>query len=73
MTERTYTEGEALNLAVRAAEIALAQRPNPSHVTVAQAAQMLGVSSRTIARMNLPRNSLGRIAYEDVIAARSSR
>jgi len=70
---RTYTEAEALELAVRAVQIAQAQRPVPSTVTVGEAAQMLGVSPRTIIRLNLPRNSVGRIPYEEVIAARSAR
>jgi hypothetical protein len=73
MNEKMYTETEAFGLAVKAAQIAIAQRPNPTHVTVAQAAQILGVSARTAARMNLPRNSLGKIPYEEVIAARSAR
>jgi hypothetical protein len=73
VTERTYTEREALALAVQAAEIALAGQPHPTHLTLAQAAEILKVSTRTVARMNLPRNSFGRIAYEDVMAARSSK
>lgn len=73
MTSRTYTEPEVTAIAIKAAEIALAQRPTPSHVSVKQAAEILGVSSRTIARLKLPRNAMGRIPYEDVIAARSAR
>lgn len=73
MTERTYTATEAKALAIEAAQLALSQRPVPTHVSVKQAAEILGVSSRTIARLNLPRNSVGRIPYEEVIAARDAR
>lgn len=73
VTDRTYTEPEVRSIALEAAKAAIALRPVPSHVTVAQAAEMLGVSSRTVARMKLPRNSMGRIPYEEVIAARSAK
>lgn len=73
MSEKTYTEQEVNAIAVRAAEIALAQRPVPSTVTVGEAAKMLNVSPRTIIRMNMKRNSVGRIPYEEVIAARAAR
>lgn len=64
MTEKTYSATEAKALAIEAAQVALAQRPVPTHVSVKQAAEMLGLSCRTIARLKLPRNAAGRIPYE---------
>lgn len=74
---RTFTEAEARALAVAAALEALtrfaAARPVPSSVTLGGAAEILGVSTRTVARMKLPRTGTGRIPYSavlDVLAAR---
>ena len=67
------TEQEAMQLIVKALEIHDAKRPVPSHVSVAEAAEILDVTPRTITRMKLPRNSVGKIPYEAVLAARSAR
>lgn len=67
------TEQEALQLIVKALAIHDAQRPVPSCVSVAEAAKMLGVSTRTAVRMKLPRNEAGKIPYEVVLAARSAK
>lgn len=67
------TEEEALNLIRTALAMHDAARPVPSCVTVVEAARMLGVSTRTVTRMNLPRNAVGKIPYEAVLAARSAR
>lgn len=68
-----YTEDEARALAVEAAQEALtrfaASRPVPSSVTAGEAATMLGVSLRTVARLKLPRNRAGRIPYQSVLDA----
>jgi hypothetical protein len=73
MSERMYSEMEARQIAVAAAEEVLARRPVPSSVTAAQAAELLDVSVRTVMRLKLPRNRAGKIPYEAVMAARSSR
>lgn len=67
------TEQEALDLIAKALAIHDAQRPVPSCVTVSEAAEMLGVNRRTVARMKLPRNAAGKIPYEAVLAARAAR
>lgn len=70
MMERTYTSSEAKDLAVSAAQEALARfvatHPTPTNLTLAQAAEMLAVSPRTIQRMGAPRVG-GRIPYSWVI------
>lgn len=73
MSERMYTEQDMRQIAVAAAEEVLARRPVPSSVTMAQAAEILGVSVRTVSRLKLQRNAAGRIPYEAVLEARSSR
>ena len=45
------TDTEALNIAMRAARMALDMRPRPTQVTQTQAAEMLGVSRPTVSRM----------------------
>lgn len=67
------TETEALELIRKALAIRDAERPVPSHVSVAEAAEMLGVSPRTIIRMKLPRNALGKIPYRAVLEALAAR
>ena len=67
------TESEALELIRKALAIHDAQRPVPSCVSVAEAAEMLGVSTRTIVRMKLPRNAAGKIPYEAVLEARAAK
>lgn len=67
------TESEAMELIRKALAIHDAQRPVPSCVSVAEAAEMLGVSTRTAIRMKLPRNAAGKIPYEAVLEARAAR
>jgi hypothetical protein len=67
------TEQEALELICKALAIHDAKRPVPSCVSVTEAAKMIGVSRRTLVRMNLPRNEAGKIPYEAVVAARAAR
>jgi hypothetical protein len=67
------TEQEAMALICKALAIHDAQRPVPSCVSVTEAAKMLGVSRRTLVRLNLPRNDAGKIPYESVLAARAAR
>lgn len=68
-----YTEDEARALAIDAAQEALtrfaASRPVPTAVSASEAATMLGVSVRTVARMKLPRNRAGKIPYQVVLDA----
>lgn len=75
--ERMYSEREARALAVSAAQEALArfaaERPMPSSVSIEDAAEILGVSRRTVARMRLPRNKAGRIPYAAVLDAISAK
>ena len=63
------TETEALDLIRKALAIHDAERPVPTCVTVAEAAEMLGVSKRTAVRMNLPRNKAGKVPYRAVVEA----
>lgn len=67
------TEQEALRLIKTALALHAAERPVPSCVSVEQAAEMLGVSTKTITRMRLPRNKAGKIPYEAVLEARAAR
>lgn len=63
------TETEALDLIRKALRIHDAERPVPTGVTVAEAAQMLGISKRTAIRMKLPRNKAGKVPYRAVVEA----
>ena len=67
------TETEALDLIRKALAIRDAERPVPSCVSVAEAAEMLGVSTRTVVRMKLPRNKAGKIPYRAVLEALAAR
>lgn len=67
------TEQEAMELIRKALAIRDAERPVPSCVSVAEAAEMLGVSSRTVVRMKLPRNAAGKIPYRAVLEALAAR
>lgn len=71
MRERTYTETEARSLAVDAAQEALTRftrtHPLPAVVTVAEAAEMLKVSTRTIGRLGLQRVAEGKIPYSEIL------
>lgn len=63
---------EARQIAIAAAEEVLARRPVPTAVTLKQAAQMLGISRNTAAKLNFPRNRTGLIPYEAVLEARAA-
>lgn len=67
------TDQEALELICKALAMHDAQRPVPSCVSVTEAAKMLGVSRRTLVRMNLRKNDAGKIPYEVVLAARAAK
>jgi hypothetical protein len=67
------TSKEAVELIRRALAIRDAERPVPSCVTAIQAAEMLGVSTRTVIRMKLPRNKAGKIPYRAVLEALVSK
>lgn len=66
MSERLYTEGQALELAVRAVQIAMAQEPKPATISAAEAARLLDVSVRTIHRWNPPKVA-GMVPYAWVL------
>lgn len=67
------TETEAMDLIRKALAIHDAERPVPSCVSVSEAAGMLGVSTRTVVRMKLPRNKAGKIPYRAVLEALAAR
>jgi hypothetical protein len=67
------TETEAMELIRKALAIRDAERPVPSCVSVAEAAEMFGVSTRTVVRMKLPRNKAGKIPYRAVLEALAAR
>jgi len=67
------TEQEAMDLIRKALAIRDAERPVPSCVSVADAAEMLGVSTRTVARMRLPRNAAGKIPYRALLEALAAK
>ncbi len=69
----SLTQHEARQIAVAAVEEVLARRPVPSAVTLTQAAEMLGISRQTAAKLGLRRNQAGLIPYEAVLAARDSK
>ena len=64
------TEQHALEIAVKAVEIYAARHPRPPHVTITQAAAMLGRSRPTatllMKRHKVKLNGCGAIAIEDV-------
>lgn len=64
------TEQETLSLAIKAVEIYAARHPRPPHVTISQAAEMLGRSRNTVATMlsrhRIPLNACGQIPIECV-------
>jgi predicted DNA-binding transcriptional regulator YafY len=61
------TEQDAMNLIRRALAMHDAERPVPTAVTVADAARMLEVSTRTMSRMRPPKNKAGLVPYSWVI------
>lgn len=67
------SEAEAMELIRKALAIHDAERPVPSGVSVAEAAEMLGVSTRTVVRMKLPRNAAGKIPYRAIQEALAAR
>lgn len=67
------TEQEAIDLIRKALAIRDAERPVPSCVSVSEAAEMLGVSTRTVVRMKLQRNAAGKIPYRVVLEALAAR
>lgn len=64
---------EVRKLVREAVRETLAERPTPSNVTVAQAAELLKVSVRTVSRMNLPRDRTGKIPYSAVLDALAAK
>lgn len=67
------TEQEALILIRKALALHDAERPVPSGVDVAEAAEMLKVSERTILRLKPPRNGAGKIPYAWVLETLAAR
>jgi hypothetical protein len=61
---------EIIQLAIREA---LVMRPVPPHVTVTQAAEMMQLDRKTVAKLNLPRNKAGRIPYSAIMDALVAR
>lgn len=67
------TETEALDLIKKALALHDASRPIPTAVTFSDAAQMLGISTRTLTRMKPPRNKANLIPYSWVIEASAAK
>lgn len=67
------TTQEAEALIERTVERVLAKRPMPVTVTTDMAAELLGVSRRTIERMKPPRAAGSRIPYAWVLERLASR
>ncbi|TGN96100.1 DNA-binding protein [Burkholderia sp. USMB20] len=65
--------GEVLNLARRAVQLYAETHPRPAHVTIQQAAEMMGLSRHTVSKMvvvgTLRLNKCGRIPISQVDAA----
>ncbi|HDR9834665.1 helix-turn-helix domain-containing protein [Burkholderia multivorans] len=73
------TQLEELKLAMQAVKLYAESHPRPSHVTQAQAAEMLGVTARTVHTLvrtgKLKLNGLGRIPItqvDELLAARNA-
>ncbi len=66
------TEQEALKLIKTALAIHDAKRPVPACVSVAEAAKLLGISARTVTRMNPPRVA-GKVPYRWIVETLASR
>ncbi|RQN35028.1 helix-turn-helix domain-containing protein [Paraburkholderia tropica] len=64
------SDAEILRIAHRALELHAAQHPRPPHVTISQAAEMLGLSRRTVSKMlhagQFRLNRCGRIPIEQI-------
>jgi len=67
------TEQQAIDLIAKALEIHAAREPRPSTVTIAEAAEMLGVCERTVRRMKPKRAAGNRIAYAWVLERLASK
>lgn len=69
-TGEYLTERELLDVAVKAVEIYAARHPRPSHVTISQAAEMLGRSRPTVKKLIIRHkvrfNALGSIPVEEI-------
>lgn len=66
------TEQEAMELIRKALALHDAQRPVPACVSVAQAAKLLSLSTRTVTRMNPPRVA-GKVPYSWIVETLASR
>jgi predicted Zn-dependent protease len=66
-------EKAAATAAERAVSLYATRHPRPSHVSLVQAAEMLGVERHTVAKMckagTLARNALGNVPIEQIDAA----
>ncbi|PCE27517.1 DNA-binding protein [Paraburkholderia acidicola] len=71
------TEQESIDMAVRAVAIYAARHPRPLHVTITQAAEMLGRSRPTVRKMLLENrvrsNAAGSIPIEAIDRLLASR
>ena len=70
-------ESDLLRVATKAVELYAAKHPRPTQVTQQQAAEILGVSSRTVRNYirsrKLKLNDCGRLPIEDVDAMRATQ
>lgn len=67
------TEREALGIAMQAVTLYAARHPRPTHVTISQAAKMLGIGRGTAAKLlGSRRNACGMVPIEAVDEARAS-
>lgn len=71
------TEDEALALAIKAVEIYAGRHPRPPHVTITQAAAMIGRSRPTTSQIlkhhRVKLNSCGQIPIEEIDKLLASR
>ncbi|PXX15876.1 excisionase family DNA binding protein [Paraburkholderia tropica] len=71
------SDAEILHIAHKALELHAAQHPRPPHVTISQAADMLGLSRHTVSKMlhagQFRLNRCGRIPIEQIDMAQSAR
>ncbi|MFP3703390.1 helix-turn-helix domain-containing protein [Paraburkholderia sp. SIMBA_009] len=71
------SDAEILRIAHRALELHAAQCPRPPHVTISQAAEMLGLSRGTVSKMlhagQFRLNRCGRIPIEQIDRAQAVR
>jgi hypothetical protein len=66
------TKEEAKQLIRDAVREVLAERPVPACVSVAEAAKLLSLSTRTVTRMNPPRVA-GKVPYSWIVETLASR